>query len=119
MKTHKLPQHQQPFYRSHTVKLFIATSQKELFPVSCNETNTYFHQSYVDRWSSQPKLRHAKETRIILIVAAAEFTCIGFTKLHKFSCLLNLTILQKTIFYEHRKPIVFPEIGTAWGYLRN
>ena len=48
------------------------------------------------------------------MVAAAEFSGIAYTKLHKFSCLLNLRIPQKTIFYEHRKHLVFPEIDASW-----
>ena len=46
--------------------------------------------------------------------SAAEFSGIGFTKLHKFSCLLNVRIPQKTMFYEQRKQFVFPEIDAAW-----
>ena len=64
--------------------------------------------------SSLPRLRHAKDAGNIIIVAAAEFSGIGFTKLHKFSSLLNLRIPQKTMFYDHRKQFVFPEIDAAW-----
>ena len=49
-----------------------------------------------------------------MIVAAAEFAGIGYTKLQKFSSLLNLRIPQKTSFYEHRRQFVFPEIDAAW-----
>ena len=69
---------------------------------------------FINRWSSQPKLRHAKGAVKILLVAAAEFSGISFTKLHKFSCLQNLRIPQKTMFYEHRKQIMFPETDAAW-----
>ena len=49
-----------------------------------------------------------------MIVAAAEFVDIGYTKLQKFLSLLNLEIPQKTSFYEHRRQCVFPEINAAW-----
>ena len=64
--------------------------------------------------SSQPKLGHANCGGNIVIVAAAEFSGIGFTKLHKFSYLLNLKILRKTIDCKHRKQFVFPKIDVAW-----
>ena len=47
-------------------------------------------------------------------VAAAEFSGIGFTKLHKFACPMNLRIPQKTILYEHCKQFVFLEMDAAW-----
>ena len=87
---------------------------KELFSVCYDYASAYFHQGCVYRWSSQPKLCHAKGAGNILIVAAAEFSHISFTKLNKFSCLLNLRIPQKIMFYEHRKQFVFPEIDAAW-----
>ena len=49
-----------------------------------------------------------------MIVAAAEFVDIGYTKLQKFLSLLNSEIPQKTSFYEHRRQYVFPEINAAW-----
>ena len=38
-----------------------------------------------------------------MIVAAAEFASIGYTKLQKFSPLLNWKVLQGTSVYEHRR----------------
>ena len=49
-----------------------------------------------------------------MIVAAAEFAGIGYTKLQKFSSPLNLKYSQKTSFYEHCRQYVFPEIDAPW-----
>ena len=49
-----------------------------------------------------------------MIIAAAEFAGIRYTKLQKFSSPLKLKIPQKTSSYEHRRQYVFPEIDAAW-----
>ena len=48
------------------------------------------------------------------MIVAAEFAGNGYKKLQKFSSLLNLKIPQKTSFYEHCWPLVFPVIDAAW-----
>ena len=65
-------------------------------------------------YSKFKSFSHATGTGNIMIVAAAELARIEYTKLQKFSSLLNLKIPQKTSFYEHHQQFVFPEIDAAW-----
>ena len=60
------------------------------------------------------KMRHTTGTGNIMIVAAAAFPSIGYTKLQKLSSLLNLKIPQETSVYEHHRQFVFPEMDAAW-----
>lgn len=68
--------------------------------------------SYI--WSSQPTLSYKKSAGNVLMVAAAEFAGIGFTKLNKFAEVLRLKMFSSTSFYQHRADYVYPEVNHAW-----
>ena len=50
----------------------------------------------------------------LLLTAATELAGIPFTKIFKFAKLLNLPSISKSMYFEHRKNFVFPEIDSAW-----